>query len=398
MERIVYREMGPEDVAGALALRNGVFADHPVTATDWAGDGMLAAIAVAEGEVVGAIPLAMRELTIAPGLAIAAPFENSVGTRAPLRGRGVGAGMIAAARTFLGGRADGLFVYREGERTPGYRFYAKTGHHDLMATRSYRLAASAVGGGDEPAVLHGAEAIAAAATRLLPLFASAYGRFGGYPRRSEAFWRRALASSIFAELPTDVFLVQTLDDAVVAGYALVGIRTKHADGWVHVMELATRAADPALAQRTLSAVAVFAAARGLGVEMAVSDEDPTVPALRAAGFAAEPRGTFLMGQLLAPAAFFARHWRRRVPLGGVGLRVATELRDHLLAEPGAGFPTLTLEMKEGTLHHWLLARTDLAGRLREGTVTAYGAPDAILDGVASGIPRTPWAYHALDWI
>jgi hypothetical protein len=33
MERIVYREMGREDVAGALALRNEVFADHPVTSS-----------------------------------------------------------------------------------------------------------------------------------------------------------------------------------------------------------------------------------------------------------------------------------------------------------------------------------------------------------------------------
>ena len=72
MEGIVYREMQPEDVFSTITLRNEVFADAPVTQEDWERDNMLASIAVLEEEVVGAIPLILRETVIAPGVTITA--------------------------------------------------------------------------------------------------------------------------------------------------------------------------------------------------------------------------------------------------------------------------------------------------------------------------------------
>lgn len=401
MEGAVFREMGAGDVPAALALRNEVFADYPVTAADWAGDEMEAAIALLDGEVVGAIPLAPRELVVGPARTIAAPFENAVGTRAALRGLGLGAGMIAAARDFLRQRADGLFVYREGERSAEYRFYAKTGHHDLVATRPHRLRepgamGRGVGHGDEPLVVAGAAAIAAHGAELLPLFRASYDGLGGYPPRSVDSWRRALASSIFVEVPTEPALLRVEVAGRLAGYALVGVRAARPDGWLRVMEMATAGGDLALAVRTLTAVAAFAAARGLAVEIVLSDEDPALAAVRALGFESGPRAMFLMGQIIDVPRFFARH--RPIDLGGVGLRVATEDADHELSEPAAGSPTLTLEMKEATLHRWLLGRANLAAHLDEGTVTAYGARGTPLGRLRSAIPPTPWAFHALDWI
>ncbi|MYB77656.1 MAG: GNAT family N-acetyltransferase, partial [Chloroflexi bacterium] len=137
MEGIEYREMQPDDVFSALALRNEVFSDALVSQEDWERDEMLASIAVLEGEVVGAIPLVLRETVIAPGVTITAAFENSVGTREELRSQGIGRGMIAQAREFLPGRADALFVYRGNERSDGYRFYATTNHYDLLYSRHY---------------------------------------------------------------------------------------------------------------------------------------------------------------------------------------------------------------------------------------------------------------------
>ena len=108
MEEIEYREMQPDDVLQALALRNEVFSEALVTQEDWERDEMLASIAVLDGEVVGAIPLALREVVIAPGVTITAAFENSVGTREELRSQGIGRNMIATAREFLPERADAL--------------------------------------------------------------------------------------------------------------------------------------------------------------------------------------------------------------------------------------------------------------------------------------------------
>jgi hypothetical protein len=73
-------------------------------------------------------------------------------------------------------------------------------------------------------------------------------------------------------------------------------------------------------------------------------------------------------------------------------------RDAVLLVPRPGYPTVTLEMIVETLHRWLLGRVDLAARLREGTVTAYGARDTALHGFCARTPHTPWAFHLLDWI
>lgn len=398
MDEIVYREMTPADLGATLAVRNDVFPRTPLVAADWQRDRMLASIAVLGDDVIGAIPLAVRELVVAPGVLISAPFENSVGTREAFRSRGIGAGMITAARDFMRDRADGLFVYRGGERTPGYRFYEKTGHHALLAARAHRLDHS-IGRPEAPVrLVAGPEAIGWYGEQMLPIFTSTYGRYGGFPRRIATSWSRAFASCIFAEIPTDVYLISAHHHDELVGYAIVGVRTVHADGLAHILEMATRAADLGLASSLLGGVGRFATGRGLAVEIMASDEDPLLPALRASGFVAQPRDMFLMGQLIDVPRVFNRYWSDRVTLGGVGLRVSTPVRDDVLLEPDVGFPTLTLEMREETLHRWLLGRVDLTARLREGTVTAYGAHGPVREAVGHAIPWTPWAFHYLDWI
>ncbi len=390
--------MTPADLGATLALRNEIFPQTPIVAADWQRDRMLASIAVVGDNVIGAIPLAVRELVVAPGVLISAPFENSVGTREAFRSRGIGAGMIMAARDFMHDRADGLFVYRGGERTPGYRFYEKTGHHALLAVRAHRLDHPIGHSGAPIGVIEGPDAIGPYGEQMLPIFASTYGRHGGFPRRTATYWSRAFGSCIFAEIPTDVSLISAHHHDGLVGYAIVGVRTVHADGLAHVLEMATRAADLGLASSLLAGIGRFAAERGLAVEMMASDEDPLLPALHASGFVAKPRDMFLLGQLIDVPRFFSRYWSDRVTLGGVGLRVSTPARDDVLREPDVGFPTLTLEMREETLHRWLLGRVDLAARLREGTVTAYGAHGPVRQAVGYAIPWTPWAFHYLDWI
>ncbi|HTK06101.1 MAG TPA: hypothetical protein VL485_02945 [Ktedonobacteraceae bacterium] len=119
MDTVIYRQMLPEDSKSALALRNEVFSDHPLLVSDWEKDNVLAL----DDQGVGAIPLIPRELVIVPYMIVRVPFENSVGIREDLRSRGIGAGMIASARHFLHEQVDGLFVYRQDERSNGYHFY-----------------------------------------------------------------------------------------------------------------------------------------------------------------------------------------------------------------------------------------------------------------------------------
>lgn len=398
MEGILYREMQPDDVFSALALRNEVFPEALVTQEDWERDNMLAAIAELEGEVVGAIPLALRKTVIAPGVVITAAFENSVGTREELRSQGIGTGMIAEARQFLAGRADALFVYRGDESSDGYRFYANTNHYDLLYSRHYRYGSPETSYLPPGVTLAGKESIILNTERLEAIFSSSYGRFGGYPRRSDDYWQRALASSIYSEFPTDFSFVHIIQSDELLGYAICGVRTTRHSGMADILEMATLGGDLSIAQRILTGVASVAGERKLGVDIQASDEDPFLPLYQSNGFLPEPRGTIIMGQVIDIPEFFAQHWSSRFELHNTALVVATPKEEYVLIEPEIRQSTLTLEMKEEMVHRWLLARLDLRARLSEGSVTAYGTNSQVVERVCDAIPFTPWAYHFIDWI
>ncbi|MDE2929737.1 MAG: hypothetical protein OXQ27_02310 [Chloroflexota bacterium] len=398
MEGIEYREMQPDDVFSALALRNEVFPDALVSQENWEKDEMLASIAVLEGEVVGAIPLVLRETTIAPGVTITAAFENSVGTREELRSQGIGRGMIEKAREFLPGRADALFVYRGDERSDGYRFYATTNHYDLLYSRHYSYGSPETSYLPPGVTLAGKESIFLNTERLEAIFNSTYGRFGGYPQRRGDYWQRALDSSIYAEFPTDFSFVHIIQSDELLGYAICGMRTTRHNGMANVLEMATLGADLSIAQRILTGVASVAGERKLGVDIQISDADPFRPLFQANGFLSEPRGTIIMGQVIDVPSFFKKHWSERFGLYNTALEVTTPKDDYVLIDPETRQSTLTLEMKEETLHRWLLGRLDLRARLAEGSVTAYGTNSPVIERVCDAIPCSPWAYHFIDWI
>ena len=398
MEGIEYREMQPDDVFSALALRNEVFAEAQVTQRDWEQDNMVASIAVLEGEVVGAIPLALRKTVIAPGVTITAAFENSVGTREELRSQGIGTGMIAEARQFLAGRADALFVYRGDERSDGYRFYANTDHYDLLYSRHYRYGSPETSYLPPGVTLAGKESIILNMERLEAIFNSTYGRFGGYPSRREDYWQRAMASSIYAEFPTDFSFVHIIQSDELLGYAICGVRTTRHNGMADVLEMATLGGDLSIAHRILTGVASVAGERKLGVDIQASDADPFVPLFHSNGFLPEPRGTIIMGQVIDVPEFFNAHWSERFELHNTALIVSTPREEYTLIDPEIRQNTLTLEMKEEMLHRWLLGRLDLRARLAEGSVTTYGASAQLVERLCDAIPYTPWAYHFIDWI
>ena len=135
VEGLSCREYQPGDTADILEVRNAIF--PPLTEEEWDRycPGNTASLAYRVGEPVGAIPLDQREFVLAPGLTVPVAFEHGVGVKEEYRSQGIGTAMIEAAREFMADRCDLLMVYRGMERSPGYRFYIKSGHWDLLYTR-----------------------------------------------------------------------------------------------------------------------------------------------------------------------------------------------------------------------------------------------------------------------
>ncbi|MGQ9515392.1 MAG: GNAT family N-acetyltransferase [Thermoproteota archaeon] len=142
-------------------------------------------VALIEGNVIGGIPFQIRNFRIGKGVTIETAFEYSVIVDKEHRGKGIGTNMMNAAKQFLRGRCDAMMVYRGGETTKGYNFYAKNGHYDIsyirqrtMINPKLRHSRAEVGNVDD---------LLADEDEVMRMFHSAYDPYGGYLERHKGY-------------------------------------------------------------------------------------------------------------------------------------------------------------------------------------------------------------------
>jgi GNAT superfamily N-acetyltransferase len=380
------REYTREDREAALALRNTLF--PPIAETDW--DRVTAAAVAYEGErLVGVIPFNVREYVLGEGVTARLAIANSVGVAEDLQGGGIGTRMMAASKTFLSDHAEATIVYTGPEvGSPQYRFYRRTAYHDLFYPRKWRRPAGAPEGSErathlDPADLSGVE------PELVRLHAACFRGTAGYPPRVPGYWREALRSHIFVELPCSEYRLTLVGDGErPVAYAVSGLR----DGATVVLEWA--APERGSAARLWSALADLTATWG-ATETILSAQE-TWPewagSLADAGFVRLPRQDVLVGHVLAPQALYER-WTRGAPAPDVA--IWTPERE---VELGGGGSRVELEMAEPLYHRMLLGRLDLAHALASQFVTVRAGSEADLQQLAHIFRPQPWVHHELDYL
>lgn len=399
MDGLSCREYRPEEAAEACAFTERIFGPLPLE--DWVGEpNLTASMAFLDEELVGVIPLSLRSFKLAPDIVCTSAWENAVGTREDLRGRGIGTAMIAAAREFLADRTDLLCVYRGAERSDGYRFYAdKTGHVDLCYIPFYRL--------NEPGnrrpdgySIHPHQEVFARAEEMAALHHSHWGQYGGHVVRDAETYRYLIDCAIYGRVPATRTLHRIEVGGVTAGFAVTGIRQgKRADGTCMIMDFAVADGAPSLAARLLDGVESYAHGEGCPLVWPSSMRTPLVPLMLERGFERGPRRMEIMAIPVRPVNLFAKLAAAR---GGceVTVDVWTPTVDYRLHDAGETAPRCTLELKDRELCLFLASRLDGRTALEEERLTITGP--APLDKVEQTIARLgrcmPWVHHYLDWL
>jgi len=393
---IEVREYRDEDLESCHALHDAVFPPVPVDEMRrWMSrDDVTAGVAVRGGEVVGEIPLHVREFVIRPGVTARLAFEHSVCVREDMRGEGVGSAIQDDIKRFMRGRADVLSVYRGGERTPAYRHYRKNGLTDVCYVRTWTLddpASVAQPAGD----LLTAEAILGRESEFLAVFADAYGHSGGYQRRAPGFYATAVTQLEAVELSTEYRALILDDGGSLAGYCILGLT----EGALTVMELATRGGDLRMADRLVRGACALAADADRRVGVELHDLGAYQPVFAELGFEPRPRGDMIMATPLDWEALAAIVWLPQSALADVQVDLWTpdeEATIHRL--DGAPRRVATLEMKHEQAVRYLLSRLDLRAEFEREMLTCRGALRSDIDALSRAIPFTPWEYQGIDHI
>jgi hypothetical protein len=368
----------------------------------------------------------MRPLLVEPDVVVRVAIAHAVSVVPGRRGAGIGSGMMACARAFLADQCDAMVVYTGDEGDAPYTFYTRTGYYDMhYAYRWTSAQPSAVV--DADVTTHPAETIHELEPALLEIFASTYGRFGGYWPRTAGFYRAVLDSIIYKQIPYRISLHLLGPTGAPSGYLILGAFGNE----LLVLEIATCRADVVAAGRLLSYAGALARRDGQKAVMEASPLHPFAPALRRVGWRTKGRASqscITAARVLRPEALAERRWRPDPVLNEVEVRAWTPASEPITLHRAATCPpwpaatcaasqvqaagrgacaagasrprrrVVTLEMKEEHLHRLLMGRLDLSAAFVNEEVTAHGCDAATRDVIAHALPWCPWTYHTIEYI
>jgi GNAT superfamily N-acetyltransferase len=402
LDELEYRElMDDKDAFGYLKLHNTTFPS--VSFEFWQNwiraEDITISLALKNGEVVGAVPFQLRDFYVRPDANIKAAFEFSVVVREDLRGKGIGSGTMNKAKEFLKGRCDVMMVYRGGERTPAYNFYYKNGHYDiaylrlriLREPRKYLVSKVKISDID---ILYNREG------EVLQVFSSAFGMFGGYPKRHMGYYRKAFNTIQFQEEKLNLKFLYIEEKDSLTGYAIVGKKNEKPE--YIILEMATKKGDEEIAFLLVKGISNLAADSKCTVTTYTPDFSLYSRILRRTGFKEIPRSShslMIMAHLVDPNSLAKKVWRYNEKLRQVEVYAWSPKREVILHEASPFCRRkIILEMKEDTLTRLLLSRLDLVSAVKQEFVTVVEGGMKEIKEIAKSLPCASWEHQQIDYI
>ena len=228
---------------------------------------------------------------------------------------------------------------------------------------------------------------------LLDVYSACYSGWGGFPVREVGYWRRALASHIFVEIPYEAFdLVLVRGASQLSAYAIAGTRERET---VVLESAASRAAEAMALWQAVETLATSRNSNLISIQMGQASARRSMIHCSEPDFRRNPGMTCSLGRLWRPSPCtqprFGQQARGQAPT----FEIWTPERSLRL---GPGEPSLLLEMKESDLHRLLLRRLGLETAVREQRVTVRTGGWDQIRRVASVLAPIPWVYHHLDYV
>jgi len=415
MDSYQFRPLTAEDIPQATAIINRSGFGAPITPSHWRdmeGHDHITYLALHADQVIGAIPFALRDFCITPRTSVRSAFAHMVSIDPEHRNRGLGSQLMDWSLNNLKGICDLVCVYTGCEGHSPYRFYQHNGFFDLSYAYRY----------DHPAVnhpipedfqFHPIDQIQLLESALSKCFQQCYSDDAGFPKRGPGFWMKASKSIIFHQGPRLLGILARHNQGQILGYALLA---KERDLF-KILELACHKNDSDTATRLLAGSNSIAGQENLSrTVIYCSSNWPFLELLRKLGWECGSREVnldpeypddpdpwerhrIIAGRILNFGRLFGKHWAEGEEALDISLRVWTGATKSLLLHPShPGARMVNLEMKEETLHRFLLHRINLRQAIKAEWITVQTGKPEDIEQIHSLFLPSPWQYFEMDYI
>ncbi len=396
--KVEYREYRQEDRESLVELHNKAF--PPVTLEywiEWDKQDVTASVALMGDEVVGCVPFHIRDFVVRPGIAIKAAFEYSVCVREDLRSKGIGSQLMDCAARFLKGRAHVMMVYRGGELSRGYQYYARNNHYDMVYVRRWTWE-SPDAKPSEHVKIHNVDEMYRREAEVIEVFDSCYGKFGGYPLRSPGHYEMMLHNANWEEVKHDWRFLELTRDGKLMGYLLIG--QGHESKQWRVAELAARDGDLDIADALVDNAATLTKNAPLSFNFSEHDPFQELMSKRDAIMSGRARSSMMiMAKPIDPENLGEALWGPNFQIPEAEVMVWSPLREAVIyTGPGKTKRRITLEMKDDILTRLLLLRLDLEQAHRQELVTVVNATGEDVAQISRALPFCRWIHQNVDYI
>ena len=133
--------------------------------------------------------------------------------------KGIGSRLMDCAAGFLKGRAHVMMVYRGGELSRGYQYYARNNHYDVVYVRRWEWETPDAKPSEHVKV-HNIDEMYRREAKVIEVFNSCYGKFGGYPLRRPGHYEMMLHNANWEEVKHDWRFLELTSDGKPMGYLL----------------------------------------------------------------------------------------------------------------------------------------------------------------------------------
>ena len=366
------------------------------TKETWQGNVMTGVLAFDGSKLIGMIPLEKRLFLIGCGRVLSVLWVSGAHVEPEYRKHGIGTAMDQKIQEYFSGEHDGIFVYRDDETSPAYKWYKKLGYEDLLPILSFKKAVTATHGNSGYKLLETQAEIERWEDGLLACFSRNMNSFGGFPKRHPRFWSHKLATHYYKKF-YDYKIVALCHSYEVDAYAFLGHTAMKDDiPRLDILELIA-SVDQHTRDMLYMSVMDVAFQQGLKeIRIQLSTQDPHLPWLISLGFVTRYRFNIL-GKLFDPIGYI----RARIT-EEIGLEQAYKI---IIQTPtieeqvvGAGEKSITLFAHDNLLTQILLSRCRVGNAVEEGRLVMVDGNENSIDVLESLFKFSKWRFCQIDYI